>query len=120
MDQCKPAFGQKGSRVLLVFYLINQLGWTGLILVMFGNGIRNTLDGLGFESPGWIVGAGVAIGIWLVYLLATRGVHLMNITNAYVGPGLVILALGMFFFLLRDHGWAEIAAAKPLDPFDNP
>ena len=38
VDYCKTAFGQKGSRIILIFYLINQLGWTGLILVMFGNG----------------------------------------------------------------------------------
>jgi len=120
MDQCKPAFGQKGSRILLVFYLINQLGWTGLILVMFGNGIRNTLGGLGFEPPGWIVGAGVALGLWLVYLLATRGVHLMNMTNTIVGPGLMILTFVMFVLLLRNYGWAEIVAAEPLDPFDDP
>lgn len=120
MDQCKSAFGQKGSRILLLFYLINQLGWTGLILVMFGNGIRNTMSGLGFAPPGWIVGAGVALGLWLVYLLATRGVHLMNVTNAYVGPALVLLTVGMFYLLLRDYGWAQIVAAEPLDPFDNP
>ena len=120
IDYCKTAFGQKGSRILLVFYLINQLGWTGLILVMFGNGIRNTIIGLGFEPPGWIVGAGVAVGIWLVYLLVTRGIHLMNITNEYVGPGLMIVTIVMFILLLRNYGWSEIVAAKPLDPFDEP
>ena len=41
MDACKPAFGQRGAQLLLIFYLINMLGWSGLILVMFGNGLRN-------------------------------------------------------------------------------
>jgi len=120
IDYCKSAFGQKGSRILLVFYLINQLGWTGLILVMFGNGVRNTIIGLGFEPPGWIVGAGVAVGIWLVYLLVTRGIHLMNVTNEFVGPGLMIITLAMFILLLRNYGWSEIVAAEPLDPFEDP
>ena len=120
IDYCKSAFGQKGSRILLVFYLINQLGWTGLILVMFGNGVRNTIIGLGFEPPGWIVGAGVAVGIWLVYLLVTRGIHLMNVTNEFVGPGLMIISLAMFILLLRNYGWSEIVAAEPLDPFEDP
>jgi len=119
IDYCKSAFGQKGSRILLVFYLINQLGWTGLILVMFGNGIRNTISGLGYEPPGWIVGGGVALGLWLVYLLVTRGIHLMNVTNSWVGPGLVVITIAMFYLLLRDYGWAEIAAAEPLDPLEN-
>ena len=97
-----------------------QLGWTGLILVMFGNGVRNTIIGLGYEPPGWIVGAGVAVGMWLVYLLVTRGIHLMNITNEYVGPGLMIVTIVMFVLLLRNYGWSEIVADKPLDPFEEP
>ena len=119
IDYCKSAFGQKGSRILLVFYLINQLGWTGLILVMFGNGVRNTIIGLGYEPPGWIVGAGVAVGIWFVYLGVTRGIHLMNLTNSYVGPALMVITAAMLVLLLRNHGWSEIVAAKPLDPFDD-
>ena len=47
IDFCKPAFGQRGSRIILVFYLINMIGWSGLILVMFGNGIRNIVGALG-------------------------------------------------------------------------
>ncbi|MBW2695092.1 MAG: hypothetical protein JRE70_01375, partial [Deltaproteobacteria bacterium] len=62
IDYTKSAFGQRGSRILLIFYLINQLGWTGLILVMFGNGIRNILAGFGFEPGAWVAGAGVAVG----------------------------------------------------------
>ena len=65
IDFCKPAFGQNGARVVLIFYLINMLGWSGLILVMFGNGIVNIVEALGYHPPGWLVGAGVALGIWL-------------------------------------------------------
>ena len=120
IDYCKSAFGQRGSKIILVFFIINQVGWTGLILVMFGNGIRNILRGLGFEPGGWVVGVGVAVGLALTFLVVTRGVHLLNISNAYVAPGLGILTILMLVLLLRDHGWAEILAAKPLDPLDDP
>ncbi|MFQ5877840.1 MAG: cytosine permease [Acidobacteriota bacterium] len=120
IDYCKTAFGQRGSKIILLFYIINQVGWTGLILVMFGNGIRNILKGIGLEPGGWVVGAGVAIGLCLTYLLVTRGVHLLNISNTFVAPGLGILTLVMLLLLLRDHGWAEILAAPPLDPLDDP
>jgi NCS1 family nucleobase:cation symporter-1 len=120
MDFCKPAFGQRGARLLLVFYLINMIGWSGLILVMFGNGIRNIVEALGYEPGGWIVGAGVALGLWLSYLIATRGVHLLNISNSIVTPGLGLLTAFMFYMLLRDHGWQAIASAPPLDPSPDP
>ncbi len=120
MDFCKPAFGQRGAQIVLVFYLINMLGWSGLILVMFGNGLRNIGEALGYEPGGWIVGVGVALGLWLSYLIATRGVHLLNISNSIITPGLALLVAFMFFMLLRDHGWAAIAAAAPLDPTPKP
>lgn len=120
MDFCKPAFGQRGSKILLVFYLINMIGWSGLILVMFGNGIRNIVLAFGYEPGTWVVGAGVALGLWLSYLVATRGVHLLNISNSIVTPGLGLLIAFMFYMLIRDYGWETIAAAPPLDPSPTP
>jgi NCS1 family nucleobase:cation symporter-1 len=120
MDFCKPAFGQRGTKILLIFYLINMIGWSGLILVMFGNGIRNIALAFGFEPGDWVVGAGVAFGLWLSYLVATRGVHLMSLSNSFVTPGLGLLIAFMFYMLIRDHGWETIAAAPPLDPSPKP
>jgi NCS1 family nucleobase:cation symporter-1 len=116
IDFCKPAFGQRGARVVLIFYLINMLGWSGLILVMFGNGIRNIAEALGASPGGWVVGAGVALGIGLSYLIVTRGVHLLNISNSIVTPGLAVLVAFMAWMLVREHGWQAIASAPPLDP----
>jgi len=104
MDCCKPAFGQRGVKIPLIFYLINMLGWSGLLLVMFGNGIRNILLTLGFEPGNWIVGAGVALGLWLSYLIVTRGVHLLSLSNSILTPGIGILVAFMFYVLFRDFG----------------
>ena len=119
MDFCKPAFGQRGTRIILVFYLINMIGWSGLILVMFGNGIRNIVEALGFEPSSWIVGFGVALGMWLSYLIVTRGVHLLNISNAIITPALFTLVGFMLAMLLYKYGWDAIAAAPPLDPYED-
>ena len=120
IDFCKPAFGQRGARVILVFYLINMIGWSGLILVMFGNGMRNVALALGFHPGGWIVGAGVLLGVALSHWLVTRGVHILNVSNALITPGLGVLIVFMGWVLLREHGWAEIAAAPPLAPGPRP
>jgi NCS1 family nucleobase:cation symporter-1 len=116
VDFCKPAFGQRGALVVLVFYLINMLGWSGLILVMFGNGVRNLAEAMGLAPGGWIVGAGAALGLLLSFVIVTRGVRLLNVSNGFISPGLALLILLMFWLLLRDHGWQEINAAQPLDP----
>lgn len=120
IDFCKPAFGQYGARLILVFYLINMLGWSGLILVMFGNGIANIFGALGFEPPSWLVGAGVAVGLWLSYALVTRGVRLLKIFNNLVTPVLLVVIVYMFYLLMSNYSWQEITSAPPLEPFDDP
>ena len=120
MDACKPAFGQRGAQLMLIFYLINMLGWSGLILVMFGNGLHNIAEALGYEPGRWVVGAGVALGLWLSYLIVTRGVHLLNLANSIITPGLGLLVGFMLVVLLRDQGWETILAAEPLAPGPTP
>jgi len=120
IDFCKPAFGQNGARVVLIFYLLNMIGWSGLILVMFGNGIVNIVEALGYQPADWLVGAGVAVGIWLSYILTTRGVHLLSLFNSIITPALIIVVLFMFYMLITTHGWAEILAAEPLEPLPVP
>jgi NCS1 family nucleobase:cation symporter-1 len=120
IDFCKPSFGQHGAHLILVFYLVNMIGWSGLILVMFGNGLVNIFEALGYEPGRWLVGLGVAVGIWLSYLICTRGVHLLKVTNAFITPGLGLLVAFMFYMLLTEYGWETIAAAPPLEPSDTP
>jgi len=120
IDFCKPAFGQRGSRLVLLFFLINMLGWNGLILTLFGNGIRNIIHALEYTPPSWTVGAGVALGLAISFAIVTRGVHWLNVSNSIITPGLSALIVFMIYMLITEHGWQEIAAAEPLHPFPNP
>ncbi len=120
MDSCKPAFGQRGAQLMLIFYLINMLGWSGLILVMFGNGLHNIAEALGYQPGRWLVGVGVALGLWLSYLIVTRGVHLLKLANSIITPGLALLVAFMLYVLLYEKGWETIAAAEPLAPGPTP
>jgi len=120
MDSCKPAFGQRGAQLMLIFYLINMLGWSGLILVMFGNGLHNIAEALGYQPGRWLVGVGVALGLWFSYLIVTRGVHLLKLANSIITPGLALLVAFMLYVLLYEKGWETIAAAEPLAPGPTP
>ncbi len=120
IDFCKPAFGQNGAKIVLILYLMNMIGWSGLILIMFGNGIVNIVEALGYHPPGWLVGAGVALGVWLTYIITTRGVHLLSLFNSVITPALIVVTLFMAYMLFSAHSWAEIVAAKPLDPLPVP
>lgn len=116
MDFCKGAFGQHGSHVVLVFYLINMLGWSGLLLVMFGNGVFNIGNALELHPGQWIVGAGVAVGIALSFLVVYRGVERLGRVNNLVTPALGLVVIYMIYMLVTNYGWETIVAAKPLAP----
>ena len=120
IDACKPAFGSRGIILVLFLYLVNMLGWSGLILVMFGNGLRNIARALGFEAGDWVVGGGVALGIVLSYLMVSRGVGLLNRFNGIIAPGLVLLVIFLFYMLFDGHGWKAISEAPPLAPGPSP
>jgi NCS1 family nucleobase:cation symporter-1 len=120
IDFCKPAFGQNGARIVLIFYLINMIGWSGLILVMFGNGIVNVYEAMGYSAPQWAAGAGVALGICITYIITTRGVHLLSLFNNIITPALIVVVGFMFYMLVTTHGWNEIVTAPALDPLPTP
>ena len=119
MDFCKTAFGQRGSQFLILFYLFNMLGWSGLLLVMLGNGFFNIADAFGMQPGQWVVGAGVAFGIWISCVIAIRGVKQLAVVASWVTPVLGVVILYMIFILVRAYGWDAIAAAPPLDPTPN-
>ncbi len=120
IDACKPAFGPRGSKVLLLLYLINMLGWSGLILVMFGNGLRNIALALGYSAGEWLVGAGVALGLVLSFAIVTRGVRLLNFANSLIAPGIGLLVLYLVYSLLNGHGWQALLDAPALSPGPSP
>jgi NCS1 family nucleobase:cation symporter-1 len=116
MDFCKTAFGQRGSHVLMVFYLINMLGWGGLLLVMFGNGIANVAGAFGYQGGEGLVGIGVVVGLWLSYLVVSRGVHELGWLNNIVTPCLGLVVVYMLYMLFAARGWQAVVDARPLHP----
>jgi NCS1 family nucleobase:cation symporter-1 len=87
---------------------------------MFGNGIQNIVEAMGYQPGQWIVGAGVALGIWLTYFITTRGIHLLNIFNSIITPALILTVAFMLYMLFSVHGWDAISAAAPIDPYPDP
>lgn len=120
IDFTKSCFGQRGAKIILIFYIINQLGWTGYILVMFGHGVANVLGALaGSVAPTggeWVVRGAVLAGLLLSYSLVARGLHVINVFNSVVTPGLFVLTGLLFYVIFRDASWSELKALPPLQP----
>ena len=120
IDYTKTCFGQLGAKLVLLFYVVNQIGWTGTILVMFGKGVVNVAAAFGLPGGEWVVRAAVLMGVVIAYVIVIKGVHILNIFNAVVTPGLVIVTCLLFVVIFRQVGVAGLAALAPLDPGENP
>ncbi len=116
MDFCKSAFGHRGAQVLMIFYLMNMFGWSGLLLVMFGNGFLNIGRAFDLDGGEWLVRGGVALGIWLSYLVVSRGVERLGVVNNIVTPALGLVVAYMLWMLFSAHGIDAVISAPPLAP----
>jgi NCS1 family nucleobase:cation symporter-1 len=116
IDFCKSCFGQTGAKLILIFYILNQIGWTGMVLVMFGRGLGNVVHAFGGPSSEWVTRAAVLAGLVVAYWVVIRGVHVLNVFNSIVTPGLLIATGLLFYVIFRDAGWHGIAARAPLEP----
>ena len=114
IDYTKTCFGQSGAKVILVFYVINQIGWTGMILVMFGRGLLNVAGAFGVDGGEWVVRGAVLAGLVVSYAIIIRGVHILNVFNAIVTPGLLVATGLLFYAIFRDGGWTKVLAAAPM------
>jgi NCS1 family nucleobase:cation symporter-1 len=120
IDYCKTSFGQRGAKVILLFYVINQIGWTGVILVMFGRGVQNLTEALGWTFGENLIRIAVFAGILIAYLIVIGGVHVLNIFNSIVTPGLIAVTLFLFYMIFRQTGWSGLAALPPTEPASDP
>jgi NCS1 family nucleobase:cation symporter-1 len=87
-----------------------------MILVMFGRGVANVVGALGGPNNEWLVRVAVTLGIGVAYVIVVRGVHILNVFNSIVTPGLIVVTVLLFYVIFRDGGWTAVAAKAPLEP----
>ncbi|MFN7135668.1 MAG: cytosine permease, partial [Myxococcales bacterium] len=63
-----------------------------------------------------LVGAVVAVAMVLCFAIVVRGVHVLNVFNKFVTPGLIAVAALLFYGIFSRHDWPTLAAAAPLEP----
>ncbi|MBM3460873.1 MAG: hypothetical protein FJX76_02110 [Armatimonadetes bacterium] len=121
IDFTKTCFGQRGARLILIFYYINQVGWSGIILVMSALALQNVLgpEGLGWTLPAHTTNIVVLANVIIAYAIVVRGVHVLNVWNAVVTPGLVIVCALLFYAIFSQHSWSHLASLPPIEPTDD-
>ena len=120
IDYTKSCFGQRGARFILMFYLFNQIGWTGMILVMFGKGVANVSAGLGYNGGENLIRVAVVLGLVVGYWVINKGVHVLNVFNSVVFPGLLVVTAFLYYAIFRGTTWHDLTLLTPLKPMLDP
>lgn len=116
IDVTKSCYGQRGAKLLLLFYVLNQLGWAGLMLTMCGRGVSTVLWSLGINGSGTdgIVAWMVLLGLATVYVMVARGFGGLEIFNPLVTPGLCVVTLILLYVIFRSASWQDVLELQPL------
>ena len=78
---------------------------------MLGSGVKNILSAtLGVQGGGMLVGGVVLVAMLLCYAIVVRGVHVLNVFNKFVTPGLIAVTGLLFYAIFSRSDWATLAA----------
>ncbi|HET6343543.1 MAG TPA: cytosine permease [Myxococcota bacterium] len=113
-DASKPCFGQRGAKLVLLVYVLNQVGWSGLTLVMFGRGLRSVLGAIGPGQGESMVSLMVLMGLTSVYVFVARSARGVTVLNQVAMPGLMVVAGIVVYVVFRDATWTDVVRIPPL------
>ncbi|SFV27586.1 purine-cytosine permease family protein [Hyphomicrobium facile] len=120
----RSVFGRAGVLMLVcIFLAIYGVGWSSVLAIMFGRAISevtNSTAGTTIGPNDLGVTAFAIIAIAVSWVLLWKGPTAVKWLNRIVGPGKLALCAGILILLFAEKSWSAIAAAAPLQPFDDP
>ena len=115
-DVSKACFGQRGAKLLLVFIVGSQIGWSGLMLLMFGRAVQNILMSLGLQGGDSVASLMMVIGWTAAYVTVARGTRGLTWATRLSTPSVAIIGCIVVYGVLRDASWQDLIRIPPLMP----
>lgn len=119
----RGAFGVVGVGILVfTVILITEMGWSSLLAIMAGRAasqVASTVTGVELDQYGPTVVIGALLAIGLSWFILSRGPVTIGKFNKWIAPGLAVITLIMFVFLVANTSWGTLMDAPPLAPFDD-
>lgn len=119
----RSVFGRVGVRfIALIGLIVFGLGWTSVLGIMFGRATSNIINetfGAAIAPSSTIVSLFALVSIAISWVVIVKGPISISWLNRIVGPGLVLVSGILLVMVFKDRPWSQVAAAPPIDPFDN-
>lgn len=109
MDAAKAAFGRLGAVVPLLALIFVALAWSSVVTAFIARGgatVFGRLSGHGLDDR-------LVVGLAMVVIIASwfvvrRGPRFMESVNNFVGPGLVVVAIGLVALVAMKYGVRQL------------
>lgn len=119
----RSVFGLNGARLIfLVAVTLVWLGWNCVLGLMFSRStanVSNAIFATGIGQNSLIVTFLGVAGFLIAWFVVVRGPVSIKWFNKAVAPGLAVVTILLLVVILHQRPWTEIAAAPPLEPFDD-
>lgn len=120
----RSALGKVGVAIMVfVVVLVVGVGWHSILGLMVGRAfvqVSNQAFGTGFDINGAAVTAVAILALFVAWLIVSRGPKLIGRLNRFIAPGLILVTVLMIVMLFMHTTLAELGAAAPLAPFEDP
>lgn len=119
----RGAFGVVGVGILVfTVILVTEMGWSALLAVMAGRAasqVASTVVGVELDQYGPTVVVGALLAILVAWFVLSRGPVTIGKFNKWIAPGLAVVTVIMFVFLVINTSWSGLLDAAPLAPFED-
>lgn len=112
--------GRNGMKILLVFFIVINIGWVAVLSAMFSNAVQNTFTAVTGQETGSVFYTAVAIiAVLITWFMVFKGLKTIQWLNRVVVPCLAFTMIVMIWAIFNKYGINTVFSAEPLAPYDN-
>ena len=112
--------GRNGMKILLIFFIVINIGWVAVLSAMFSNAVQNTFTAVTGQETGHVFYTVVAIiAVFITWFMVFKGLKTIQWLNRVVVPCLAFTMIVMIWAIFNKYGIDTVFSAEPLAPYDN-
>lgn len=112
--------GKNGMKILLVFFIVINIGWVAVLSAMLSNAVQNIFTEVTGRDTGAVFYTVIAIAaVLLSWLLVFKGLKAIQWLNRIVVPCLAFTMIVMLWAIFHKYGMNTVFSASPIAPYDN-
>jgi NCS1 family nucleobase:cation symporter-1 len=115
----RPQLGSRGSLLSIALIYGSTLGWNVVLFILLGRATSSVLTALGWDTPGWVVGAAGVAGILFVLVALGKGPAAVRDLSQPIAVAVLVLGFIVLGLLLWKVGLGTLLDAPATYPSES-